>query len=175
MACTKTKRRARNRTQRFTSNVFSMFNEAQISEFKEAFLMIDSTKDGVIDKHDLEDIFVSLGKSPNDDYLNDMLSQAPGQINFTMFLTLFGEKMMGCDPEETILNAFACFDPEGTGVINEKRLRELMTTMGDRWSDEKVDELFHGAPIQDGNFDYKEFTRMIMHGQEEEEGQTNET
>ncbi|XP_018650594.1 putative myosin regulatory light chain 2 smooth muscle [Schistosoma mansoni] len=61
------------------------------------------------------------------------------------------------------------------GVINEKRLRELMTTMGDRWSNEKVDELFHGAPIQDGNFDYKEFTRMIMHGQEEEEGQTNQT
>ncbi|CAH8609156.1 unnamed protein product [Schistosoma curassoni] len=119
MACTKTKRRARTRTQRFTSNVFSMFNEAQISEFKEAFLMIDSTKDGVIDKHDLEDIFISLGKSPNDEYLNDMLSQAPGQINFTMFLTLFGEKMMGCDPEETILNAFACFDPEGTGMCNE--------------------------------------------------------
>lgn len=61
------------------------------------------------------------------------------------------------------------------GVISEKRLRELMTTMGDRWSNEKVDELFHGAPIQDGNFDYKEFTRMIMHGQEEEEGQTNQT
>lgn len=81
--------------------------------------MIDSTKDGVIDKHDLEDIFISLGKSPNDEYLNDMLSQAPGQINFTMFLTLFGEKMMGCDPEETILNAFACFDPEGTGMCNE--------------------------------------------------------
>ncbi|KAF5397845.1 hypothetical protein EG68_12088 [Paragonimus skrjabini miyazakii] len=170
MASVKTKRRARTRTQRYTSNVFSMFNESQINEFKEAFSLIDSTKDGVIDQTDLEEIFRSLGKNPTNDYLNDMLSQAKGQINFTMFLTLFGEKMMGCDPEETILNAFACFDPEGTGVIAEDRLRELMTTMGDRWTHDKVDELFHGAPIADGNFDYKEFTRMIMHGQDEEEG-----
>ncbi|KAA0198205.1 Regulatory myosin light chain short version [Fasciolopsis buskii] len=169
MASTKSKRRTRNRTQRYTSNVFSMFTDSQINEFKEAFSMIDSTKDGIIDQTDLEEIFRSLGKEPTDEYLNDMLSQAKGQINFTMFLTLFGEKMTGCDPEEAILNAFACFDPDGTGVISEDRLRELMTTMGDRWTHEKVDELFHGAPISDGNFDYKEFTRMIMHGQEEED------
>jgi hypothetical protein len=27
--------------------------------------------------------------------LEDMLDDAPGQINFTMFLTLFGEKLNG--------------------------------------------------------------------------------
>lgn len=43
-----------------------------------------------------------------------------------------------------------------------------MTTMGDRWNDEKVDELFHGAPIKQGEFNYKEFTKMIMHGQDDE-------
>lgn len=172
MASTKTKRRARTRTQRYTSNVFAMFTEAQINEFKEAFSLIDSSKDGIIDQNDLEEIFRSLGKNPSTDYLSDMLSQAKGQINFTMFLTLFGEKMMGCDPEDTILNAFACFDPEGTGLISEDHLRELMTSMGDRWSHEKVDELFHGAPIVDGHFNYLEFTRMITRGQDEEDNQS---
>ncbi|KER19409.1 hypothetical protein CRM22_004626 [Opisthorchis felineus] len=172
MASTKSKRRTRNRTQRYTSNVFSMFTEPQINEFKEAFSLIDSNKDSIIDQSDLEEIFRSLGKTPTQAYLDDMLSQAKGQINFTMFLTLFGEKMMGCDPEEAIMNAFACFDPDGSGVIPEDRLRELMTTMGDRWTHDKVDELFHGAPISNGNFDYKEFTRMIMHGQDEEDNQS---
>lgn len=37
-------------------------------------------------------------------------------------------------------------------------------TMGDRWPEELVDELFHGAPIKDGLFDYTEFTRMLKHG-----------
>lgn len=46
-----------------------------------------------------------------------------------------------------------------------------MTTMGDRWTDEKVDELFHGAPIKNGDFNYREFTKMIMHGQQDDEDQ----
>ncbi|KAL7056426.1 hypothetical protein AAHC03_020792 [Spirometra sp. Aus1] len=172
MSATKSKKRGRQRTQRYTSNVFSMFTEAQINEFKEAFSIIDGSKDGIIDQSDLEEVFRSMGKNPSEAYLDEMLKQAPGCINFTMFLTLFGEKMMGCDPEDTILNAFACFDPNNTGYINEERLRELMTTMGDRWTDDKVDELFHGAPIKDGEFNYREFTKMIMHGQDDEEQTT---
>ncbi len=33
------------------------------------------------------------------------------------------------------------------GTLTEERLREIMTTMGDRWTDEMVDELLYGAPI----------------------------
>lgn len=44
-----------------------------------------------------------------------MMNEAPGPINFTMFLTMFGEKLNGTDPEEVIRNAFACFDEEATG------------------------------------------------------------
>ncbi|MCP9259435.1 putative myosin regulatory light chain [Dirofilaria immitis] len=93
-----------------------------------------------------------------------MISEAPGPINFTMFLTLFGEKLTGTDPEEVIKNAFQCFDVDNSGFLNEDRLRELLTTMGDRYTDEQVDELFRDAPIRNGMFDYVEFTRMLKHG-----------
>ena len=43
------------------------------------------------------------------------MSEAPGPINFTMFLTMFGEKLNGTDPEDVIKNAFACFDETNTG------------------------------------------------------------
>lgn len=57
------------------------------------------------------------GKNPTDEYLEGMMSEAPGPINFTMFLTMFGEKLNGTDPEDVIRNAFACFDEEATGMI----------------------------------------------------------
>lgn len=178
------------RAQRATSNVFAMFDQAQIAEFKEAFNMIDQNHDGFIDKEDLHDMLASLGecfknvkifqkirknswkyfhglfiridndctlslnrnesktflslllsllqklfftgKNPTDEYLEAMMNEAPGPINFTMFLTLFGERLQGTDPEDVIKNAFGCFDEENTGHINEERLRELLTTMGDR-------------------------------------------
>jgi myosin regulatory light chain 12 len=53
----------RERPQRPTSNVFAMFDQNQIQEFKEAFYMIDQDKDGFITRDDLLDIFASLGKS----------------------------------------------------------------------------------------------------------------
>lgn len=39
---------------------------------------------------------------------------------------------IGTDPEDVIKNAFGCFDDDNTGVIHEDRLRELLTTIGDR-------------------------------------------
>lgn len=94
--------------------------------------MIDQNRDGFIDADDLKDMFASLGKDVKDDYVEDMLSEASGAINFTMFLTLFGEKMNGTDPEDVIRNAFACFDEEGSGKVDEDKLVNLLQSVGDR-------------------------------------------
>ena len=56
------KKIGKKRAQRATSNVFAMFDQAQIQEFKEAFNMIDQNRDGFIDKDDLHDMLASLGK-----------------------------------------------------------------------------------------------------------------
>lgn len=60
-------------------------------------------------------MLTSLGKNPSESDIEEMIQQAPGPINFTMFLTLFGEKMTGSDPEDVILSAFKCFDVDGKG------------------------------------------------------------
>lgn len=148
------------------SNIFGKFDQSQIEEFKEAFNMIDQNKDGFIDKEDLHDVLASLGKNPTDAFLEDMLKEAPGPINFTMFLTLISEKIYCIDPEDVILNAFSCFDENNTGKIPESDLREYLMTMGDRFTEEQVDEIFLEAPIKNNLFDFVEFTRMLKHGRE---------
>lgn len=157
------------RAQRATSNVFAMFDQSQIQEFKEAFNMIDQNRDGFIDKEDLHDMFASLGKEPPESHFDEMVSEASGPINFTMFLTLFGEKLNGTDPEDVIKNAFACFDTDKTGNIKEDYLRELLMTMGDRLTEAECDEMFYSAPVDNkGNFNYNEFVRIIKHGGKDE-------
>jgi Ca2+-binding EF-hand superfamily protein len=47
-----------------------------------------------------------------------MIEEAPGPLNFTMLLTLFGERLNGTDEEQTIVNAFKIFDNDGKGNIN---------------------------------------------------------
>merc|ERR1719427_2667387 len=90
--------------------------------------MIDQNRDGFVDVDDLKDILASLGKDLPDKYFEGMMAEAPGPINFTMFLTMFGEKLNGTDPEEVIRNAFQCFDDDHSGKINEDYLRERLTS-----------------------------------------------
>ena len=82
--------------------------------------------------------FITSGQNPTDAYIDAMLAEAPGSINFTMFLTLMGEKCSGTDPAGEITAAFEAFDEDGTGVVNADELREWMTTMGDRFTDDEV-------------------------------------
>jgi Ca2+-binding EF-hand superfamily protein len=83
-----------------------------------------------------------------------------------MFLTLMGEKLSGTDPEHEILQAFECFDEKSTGLINADELRDFMTTMGDRFTDEEVDIMFKGAPVDKNNFfNYREFIKVLKHGE----------
>ena len=117
--------------------------------------------------HSLSFLLVDfLGQTPNDEDIEDMISEAPGAINFTMFLTLMGEKLSGSDPEHEILQAFESFDESLGGFIDAQKLRELLTTLGDRFTQEEVDIMFKGAaPDSAGRFNYKQFCHVLKHGE----------
>lgn len=51
----------KSRARREPSGVFSLFQTAQIQQFKEAFSLIDQDGDGIVSEHDLKAIFASLG------------------------------------------------------------------------------------------------------------------
>ncbi|XP_004706026.2 myosin regulatory light chain 10 [Echinops telfairi] len=133
-------RRARKRAEGgASSNVFSMFDQSQIQEFKEAFTIMDQNRDGFIDKEDLRDTFAALGRiNVKNEELEAMVKEAPGPINFTVFLTMFGEKLKGTDPEETILHAFKVFDTEGKGFVKAEFIKEKLMTQADRFSEEET-------------------------------------
>ncbi|XP_031567629.1 myosin regulatory light polypeptide 9-like [Actinia tenebrosa] len=174
MSSKKTKKTTKKRAQRATSNVFAMFDQAQIQEFKEAFNMIDQNRDGFIDFEDLKDMYASLGKFVSDEFIQEMVNEASGStINFTMFLTLFGEKLNGTDPEDVIRNAFACFDEEGDGVIHEDKLCDMLTQVGDRFSEDEIDEMLQDCPVdKKGNIDYITYTQILKRGKKDEEEDT---
>ena len=93
-----------------------------------------------------------------------MLNEASGPINFTMFITLFGCKLIGTDPDDVVRNAFSCFDERGTGKISEDQFKELLTTLGDRYTNEEADELLSEMPVRNGYVDYMEFCSILKNG-----------
>jgi len=147
-------------------NVTKSFKPYQIQEYKEAFTMIDVNRDGIIDMEDLKDMYSNLGRIPPDAELKEMLKEAPGPLNFTMFLNLFGEKLSGTDPEETIRQAFSMFDDDNKGHIPEEYLKDLLSNMGDNFTADEIKQTWKEAPLEKGQFDYKSFVG-ILKGKEE--------
>ncbi|XP_066491194.1 myosin regulatory light chain 10 isoform X2 [Tiliqua scincoides] len=147
-----------------------MFDQSQIQEFKEAFTIMDQNRDGFIDKADLRDTFAALGRlNVKNEELEAMIKEAPGAINFTVFLTMFGEKLKGTDTEEILLNAFRVFDREGKGSIKADYMKEMLMTQADRFSEEEVKQAFTAFPPDPaGNLDYKNLVHVITHGEEKD-------
>jgi len=165
-------RSSKKRATRSGSNVFAMFTQHQVAEFKEAFQFIDQDKDGFISKNDIRSTFDALGRLTKDSELEDMVAEASGPINFTMFLTIFGDRVSGVDEEDVIVNAFAIFD-EGDGFCSEDKLRKMLCTFGERLNDQEANDAFNEAPIdsKSGKVDLKKWANILTKGCEEEGGQ----
>ncbi|XP_032901794.1 myosin regulatory light chain 2, ventricular/cardiac muscle isoform-like [Amblyraja radiata] len=163
-------KKAKKRMEKGSSNVFSNFDQIQIQEFKEAFTIMDQNRDGIINREDLRGTFAALGRvNVKNEELDAMLKEAAAPINFTIFLTMFGEKLKGADPEETILNAFKIFDPEGKGHIKADYFKQMLQTQADRFNDEECKQMFGAFPPDVlGNLDYKSLCYIITHGEEKD-------
>ncbi|UKK01874.1 calmodulin [Theileria orientalis] len=142
-------------------------SEEQIAEFKEAFSLFDKDGDGSITTKELGTIMRSLGQNPTEAELQDMINEidtnSSGTIDFPEFLLLMARKMKECDTEEELIQAFKVFDRDGNGFISAQELRHVMTNLGERLTDEEVDEMLREADIDgDGKINYEEFVKLMV-------------
>nr|P02613.1 RecName: Full=Myosin regulatory light chain; AltName: Full=EDTA light chain [Patinopecten sp.] len=147
------------------SGVLTKLPQKQIQEMKEAFSMIDVDRDGFVSKDDIKAISEQLGRTPDDKELTAMLKEAPGPLNFTMFLS---DKLSGTDSEETIRNAFAMFDEQENKKLNIEYIKDLLEDMGNNFNKDEMRMTFKEAPVEGGKFDYVKFTAMIKGSGEDE-------
>ncbi|KIK69373.1 hypothetical protein GYMLUDRAFT_214507 [Collybiopsis luxurians FD-317 M1] len=167
----------KSRARREPSGVFSLFQPPQIQQFKEAFQLVDHDKDGWINEADLREIFSSLGITPTQKTLDDLLSSRPGStststststsssdkgINFTMFLTMMSERLFEFDTEPELLEAFESFDENDNGTVRVEDMRRWLAELADRMSEQEIDKFLKG-PFTDrqGNFNYREWIKVL--------------
>ncbi|VDI53673.1 calmodulin [Mytilus galloprovincialis] len=138
--------------------------EEQIAEFKEAFSLFDKDGDGTITTKELGTVMRSLGQNPTEAELQDMINEVDadgnGTIDFPEFLTMMAKKMKDSDSEDELKEAFKVFDKDGNGFISAAELRHVMTNLGEKLTDEEVDEMIREADTDgDGQVNYEETIR----------------
>ncbi|XP_053112231.1 calmodulin-like protein 3 [Hemicordylus capensis] len=142
--------------------------EEQLIEFKEAFALFDTNGDGVITSKELGTVMRSLGHNPTEAELQTMVSEVDangtGTVDFSEFLSLMAKRTRDMDSEEEIREAFRVFDKDGNGYISAAELRHVMTNLGEKLTNEEVDEMIKEADVdRDGRVNYEEFVRTFSH------------
>eukprot|EP00092_Neocalanus_flemingeri_P003873 GFUD01004170.1.p1 GENE.GFUD01004170.1~~GFUD01004170.1.p1 ORF type:complete len:153 (-),score=52.09 GFUD01004170.1:118-576(-) len=141
-------------------------SEEQIADFREAFTLFDKDDDGIITIKELGTVMRSLGQTPTEDELQDMINVVDidenGTIEFVEFLSMMARKMREPDRDEGLQATFRVFDKDGNGFISPAELRHVMTNLGVKLTNEEVDEMISEADMnKDGQVDYQEFVNMM--------------
>ncbi|KAK3578505.1 hypothetical protein CHS0354_007756 [Potamilus streckersoni] len=143
-----------------------VLTEEEIAEINEAFNMFDKDGDGKITTKELGEVMRSLGRDPTNAELEDMISEVDidgnGTIDRKEFLDMMARKIKNTDKEKALRQAFNMFDKDGNGFITPAELRQVMGNLGEKLTDEEVDEMIKEADMDgDGRVNYIEFTRMM--------------
>ena len=141
--------------------------DERYKEYKEAFDMFDRDKDGHITEKELGNIMRSLGHDPSDSDLKEfMLEFDKDKKSFLIyeeFNVLLTRKVVDSDVEEELLEAFRVFDKEGNGKISASELKHIMTTLGEKLTEEEVEEMMTEADFNgDGQIHYNEFVKLML-------------
>lgn len=153
----------RRRATRQSSNLFYMLLKQQIVELREAFNILDTNSDTVIDKEDLVNFLMSIGSPFSEEEVDKMMEDGGNSITFMLFLTMIGERLSVTDSEKVIETAFKEFD-NGNGLIEENMLRRWLSEEGDKMTKDDIDLLLRDCAM-DGMIDYKKLTSKIKHGE----------
>ncbi|XP_054286889.1 calmodulin-beta-like isoform X1 [Macrosteles quadrilineatus] len=140
--------------------------EDQVAEFKEAFMLFDKDEDGTITMAELGVVMRSLGQRPSETELRDMVNEVDqdgnGTIEFNEFLQMMSKKMKGAEGEDELREAFRVFDKNNDGLISSTELRHVMTNLGEKLTDEEVDDMIKEADLDgDGMVNYDEFVTIL--------------
>jgi calmodulin len=130
-----------------------------IAHFKEAFRIYDKNKDGYLDLSEFESAAKSLGKTVSEEEFANLSNR----INFKVFSNLMYKKTSDPDIEEEVISAFRVFDKNNKGLITVSDLKNIMTTLGDKLSEDEINTMIREADIDNnGNINYEEFVRSMM-------------
>ena len=145
-------------------------NEEQLAESRDVFNYFDAKGDGRIGVGQVGDVLRALGQNPTEAEIakctGGWAKEADARLSFEDFLPIYQTvaKERHSHSSDDFIEGLSHFDKEGSGLINVAELRHLLTTLGERLSDDEVDQLLAGQEDSHGNVNIATFVQTVVSG-----------
>lgn len=117
-----------------------------VKDFETAIRCIDST----ISENDLKVM------------IDDINQNHKGNIDFSVFLNFANSRVVQENSEEDIIKSFQIFDKENTGFISSSELRVILANLGEKMTEEEIDEMIREGEIDaEGKFYYRNLVKKM--------------
>jgi Ca2+-binding EF-hand superfamily protein len=151
------------------------------TNYKEAFSLYDKRGNGRVSLDSLGDLLRACGQNPTLAEIRELEKQVGGDckqlsaptekhrtdkriVDFDSFSKVLNRPGGFRDPgePEEYCRGFQVFDKDMTGFIGVGQLRYILTNLGEKMSDEEVDELLKAVDTSSGEINYMDLVRTIL-------------
>lgn len=135
---------------------------------KDIFTLFDKQAKGAIPKQQLGDYLRAIGYNPTNQLVEEVSGEAADELTLDDITGLISKNKDALQATtqgkvEDFIKAFQVFDKENTGKVTVGDIRYMLTGLGERLSDDEVDELLKGVEVDtNGGVDYKKFIEDVL-------------
>ena len=144
----------------------SKLSADQIAGFKESFDIFDTDHDGSISVSELKSVMVSLGLTPTDEEVMDLMREVDldgnNKIEFNEFVALMSKQQDDShNSEQELIDAFRVFDKNGDGLISKSELKGVLASLGEDISEEELDAMIDEVSDGTGQINIDQFAALM--------------
>jgi myosin light chain 6 len=146
----------------------------EIDKVREVFDLFDfwDGRDGFVDGAKVGDVLRCCGLNPTNEVVlkhGGTKQMGEKQYKFEELLPVYQEvsQIKDTGTYAEFIEAFKTFDREGQGFISAAEVRHVLSSLGERLTDEEVDKIFKFTETREdleGNIKYEEFIKKVMAG-----------
>ncbi|CBH14594.1 calmodulin-like protein, putative [Trypanosoma equiperdum] len=131
---------------------------SRASIMKEAFELLQ--RDGKIPKASIPTALRAAGMNPSEEKLKEIMATAV-DIDMAGYESLVTEHYDKTDTVEAVKEAFRVFDKDHNGTVSVAEFRHIMTTMGEKYTEEEFCDLIQGFDAN-GVIPYEKFVEKML-------------